>query len=626
MKTLLWLLAAVSVAAADDDDDQKKKKKSACVSITSPANGAALSGAQVDVVVSFGCQEGCEDDDDDRVYSIELRVNGEAAASFAVPKKKHSGTHTFPGVNLSAFADQSVTLVARAYLSKNKKKSVDSAAVTVLVDLSPPTILLSPSEGRQLVGPGLTLTATYSDAGVGVDLSTFKAFLDGAELTSSFAKGPAQATLTISTPTPDGPHVFRAEIQDKVGRSAQASSLFRLASALATVGVDGGTVQVTNPSVAAFGASLEIPPGAILEDVQFSIEQSTSPSPLPPGFTAVGPVIDFRPDSAFLLPANLTVPYSPAAVAAQNVPLQGVRLLTFDVAQGLWILVPITANDTQAGRLSTSVSELSGQEFVVVTMAADPNQTLVGSTGAAVADGVSFTTLTLTPRVGNSLLGPNQNVSVTISIPGATATVHDLGNGVYQVFITSPAAGTATIRINDEVLPAQTVAFTPMPASFGISGFSNPMTAGVAGNLTITARDAGGSLLPSFAGAVEIGLNGVHDATSHRIFPETFVAVFTPADAGIVTLPNALLFAQWGTREIRVTYLTIGAPTSTQTVWVNSGPPASIAKLAGDLQSGPVRSVLPQPLAVKVTDLFGNPVPGAQVLFSVRTGGARFTR
>lgn len=624
MKTLLWLLVVAAVAAADGDKDNKK---SAHVAITSPANGTALSTAQTDVAVAFGCQEGCQDDDDDRVYSLELRANGQAIASFAVPKKTHSGTHTFPGVNLPVPPNGSVTLVARAYLSKNKKKYVDSAAVTILVDRDPPAITLSPAQGQQLVGPVLTLTATYLDAGVGVDLATFKASLDGADLTADFSKGPSQATLTIGTPVADGPHVFRAEIKDKLGHSAQASSLFRLASAQATIGADGGTIAVTNPSVAAFGASLEIPPGAILEDIQFSIERSSAPSPLPPGFTAAGPVVDFRPDATFLHPATVTVPYDPAAVAAQNVPLQGVRLLTFDIAQGAWILIPITANDTQAGRLSTSVTQLSGQEFVTVTMAADPAQTLIGSTGAAMADGTSFTTLTITPRDTNGIpLGPNQNVSVTVSIPGSTAFVYNLGNGVYQIFITSQETGSATIRINNTELPAQTVVFTPMVGSFALSGFANPMTAGVPGNVTISARGQDGSPLPTFAGAVEISLTGTRDAASNLIFPETFVVVFTPGDAGVLTLPNSVLFAQSGTQQIRAAYMTLGGPINSASVTVNPGPPASLVKVGGDFQSGAVGTVLPQPLAVKVADLFGNPVPGAKVQFSARTGGARFTR
>lgn len=46
-----------------------------------------------------------------------------------------------------------------------------------------------------------------------------------------------------------------------------------------------------------------------------------------------------------------------------------------------------------------------------------------------------------------------------------------------------------------------------------------------------------------------------------------------------------------------------------------AGPPASIASVSGNSQSGVVGTVLPAPLVVKVKDTYGNSVPGASVAF-----------
>jgi hypothetical protein len=50
--------------------------------------------------------------------------------------------------------------------------------------------------------------------------------------------------------------------------------------------------------------------------------------------------------------------------------------------------------------------------------------------------------------------------------------------------------------------------------------------------------------------------------------------------------------------------------------------PANIEAISGNGQTGPIGSVLPQPLVVEVTDANGNEVPGVSVTWSVPTGGA----
>lgn len=64
-----------------------------------------------------------------------------------------------------------------------------------------------------------------------------------------------------------------------------------------------------------------------------------------------------------------------------------------------------------------------------------------------------------------------------------------------------------------------------------------------------------------------------------------------------------------------------GAPAVFRAVAV-PGPPAAVTKLRGDIQHGAPGSTLRNPLVVRVTDPFGNPMPNATVSFSSPQGGS----
>lgn len=56
-----------------------------------------------------------------------------------------------------------------------------------------------------------------------------------------------------------------------------------------------------------------------------------------------------------------------------------------------------------------------------------------------------------------------------------------------------------------------------------------------------------------------------------------------------------------------------------------AGPPAELAKVSGEPQDGVVGSPLADPLAVRVTDVHGNPVGSASVAWAVSSGGGSIT-
>jgi hypothetical protein len=499
-------------------------------------------------------------------------------------------------------------------------------------DMTPPTLTLSPADGSHVADVTPNLVASYSDSGSGIDPASFKATLDGADVTANFSVGPNQASFTPTSSIGDGFHVFRVEVKDLAGNVRQAMSTFRVSSATTTIGPAGGRIEVTDPATGAFGASLDVPPGALTQEVTFFIEFVAAPPAFPAGFVSVGPIVDFGPDVSFAVPATITIPYDEARIAALGVQEEAVRLLTYDQLRGIWVLMPILSLDITRNLITTQVNGIQGQVFGAAVQTVDPNEsTVTASPSEVLADGVSTATVRIVPKgPGGILLGPNQSVQVSLGgAPGAGGPLRDVGNGLYEAFISSTVAQTVsvTVTVNGATLTQRpSITFSALPATFLLSGFPVPMTAGVPSDVTITAVLPGGAVYTGFTGVVEILLTGVRDANGNPLFPETYLAVFTSQDAGVLTLPGGIAFARSGTQQVRVSLATKPAVMGLSPVTVRPGPAAILEKLAGDGQTGATGTLLPQRLAVRVTDLFGNPIQGAQVRFEVESGQAVFER
>lgn len=81
----------------------------------------------------------------------------------------------------------------------------------------------------------------------------------------------------------------------------------RDASATATIGESGGSLQL-NEGVAA-GASIDIPAGALVRDVQITMVGNPAGDDLPVGTRALGAVVTFGPDGQrFASPVHITIP------------------------------------------------------------------------------------------------------------------------------------------------------------------------------------------------------------------------------------------------------------------------------------------------------------------------------
>jgi hypothetical protein len=74
--------------------------------------------------------------------------------------------------------------------------------------------------------------------------------------------------------------------------------------------------------------------------------------------------------------------------------------------------------------------------------------------------------------------------------------------------------------------------------------------------------------------------------------------------------------------------ITVSAPGVANNLFnetVTAGPATAIAVQSGNNQTGPVSTLLPHPLVSRVTDQFGNPVPGVPVTYGDGGKGGSFS-
>lgn len=117
-----------------------------------------------------------------------------------------------------------------------------------------------------------------------------------------------------------------------------------------TIGASGGTVSVPDGSVV-----LTVPAGALTSDVALRIDPGQIS--IVPGYVDVGPAHVISPVNVeFLLPAQLVVPYTPAAVAG-SVGSTELRV-GFRNSVGMVVGLVPSAVDTVAGRVTVATSEL----------------------------------------------------------------------------------------------------------------------------------------------------------------------------------------------------------------------------------------------------------------------------
>jgi len=231
-------------------------------------------------------------------------------------------------------------------------------------------------------------------------------------------------------------------------------------------------------------------------------------------------------------------------------------------------------------------------------------------------------TVTVKNADGTTATGYTGTVHFTSSDPHAvlpadyTFTATD--RGVHTFSATLKTAGTQSITVTDTTTGGLTgsetgITVNPAAAStLNVTGFPSPITAGVAGGFTVTARDPFGNIANSYTGTVHFSSSDARSA-----LPGNYT--FTAADAGVHSFSATLKTA--ATQSITATDTTTSTITGTDAgITVN---PAVASQFIISAPSS-VTAGTQFSLTVKVEDAYGNVVNGytGTVHFSSTDGTA----
>ncbi|MGH7655046.1 MAG: beta strand repeat-containing protein, partial [Gemmatimonadaceae bacterium] len=237
-----------------------------------------------------------------------------------------------------------------------------------------------------------------------------------------------------------------------------------------------------------------------------------------------------------------------------------------------------------------------GDRFTFTTSALDANGVAVG--GAPVVFRAADSTIAILPS-------PASGAGHVITTPGAH------GSTLVIAQLITGAADTAVLTVQTPAPPAAgaaaTLAFTSQPAG---------STAGstLAPSIVVTAKDTAGNVATSFTGPVSLSLGG---GPSNGVLTG---ATSVNAVAGVArfTTPSLALAGA----GYRIVATAAGVPPDTSAAFsVSAAGAATIAVSSGDQQTGTPTAVLGSPVAVAVSDIYGNPVSGFAVSWGVSAGG-----
>ena len=217
-----------------------------------------------------------------------------------------------------------------------------------------------------------------------------------------------------------------------------------------------------------------------------------------------------------------------------------------------------------------------------------------------------------------SISGVNITFTIPTSSAGvqeATQTITSNSSGIVSLSVTAnTTSGSHSIIASSTGFTSQTFNLTNNPdvtSQFILSGFLDPITAGIQDNFTVEAQDQFGNLTPAYSDTV----------------------AFSSSDIQAVLPTNSMLTSGMGT--FNATLKTSGEQSITATDTVNMGitgsqlditvnpdVAASLSIIGGNSQSTTVNTAFGNALEVEVKDKFGNLVPNANLTFTVPTSDA----
>jgi hypothetical protein len=273
----------------------------------------------------------------------------------------------------------------------------------------------------------------------------------------------------------------------------------------------------------------------------------------------------------------------------------------------------VSGNIASGGSGGTITNQNSAQSAVTIlnsivagNTAADGDCVNCGAQVSLNLFDVAATALHLGPLANSG--GPTETA---LPLPGSPAigggSVALATNSGLPESLANDQRGTGYIRIVNNGVDLGAIQYNSGPTSSLASVATGSPVAGNALSLTLHALTPGGNPDGTYAGTVQFT-----SSDSHAVLPANYT--FVPSDNG--THIFAVTLQTSGSQTITATDTVNSALQAAQTVIESPAAAAIVATGTGSGQTAPAEAAFATPLSAKVSDGFGNVVPGATVVFS----------
>ncbi|MBI4421429.1 MAG: hypothetical protein HY560_11450, partial [Gemmatimonadetes bacterium] len=476
----------------------------------------------------------------------------------------------------------------------------DTAAVTVSLF---PTAIVAASGGGQTAVVGsllpqpLVAQVTASD-NVGVEgvWVRFAVISGGGSLGADSALTDAEGSASVQWTL--GLLAGTQQVRATTARLPDAEALFTataLAGVPATVAVHEG-----NNQTATVGTAVAVRPSVVVKDVHNNVVPGVTVN-----FTAA-------PGSGVVEGATQTT---------DALGIARVGSWTLGTTAGINTLTAASATTSAAPRNGRDAGGPRGPAAAAPAPAAlTATFTATGFAGAVAALGVTgfpttlvagtLDTIRVTARdqYGNVVPGYRGTVQFSSTDPLAVLpgsyTFVEADNGVHDFAgVTLKTAGSQSVTATDAaaatVTGGQSLTVTPAgAASLVLSELPETLVAGVASDVTVTAKDPYGNTATGYRGTIHFTSSDLL-----AVLPPDYQ--FVEADAGAHTFTAGVTLSTSGSQTVTATDISVTTLTSTQTVTVSAGSATSLVFTVQPTDAGAGTVIAPE-IQVTARDAFGN--------------------